>query len=87
MRVGVIGTGHVGLVTGGAMAFIGHDVVGVDSDPVRIGKPQDGTMPFYERVVVGADNEAGHEVMRRLYAPCRRGLSGRDNGYSRGVTS
>ncbi|CAN5895775.1 UDP-glucose/GDP-mannose dehydrogenase family protein [soil metagenome] len=48
MRVGVIGTGHVGLVTAGAMASIGHDVVGVDNDLEKIHKLQDGTMPFYE---------------------------------------
>ena len=48
MRVGVIGTGHVGLVTAGAMASIGHDVVGVDNDPVKIEKLQADAMPFYE---------------------------------------
>ena len=35
MRVGVIGTGHVGLVTCVALAEIGHDVVGVDRDRRR----------------------------------------------------
>ena len=48
MRVGVIGTGHVGLVTAGAMASIGHDVVGVDNDPVKVDKLQSDFMPFYE---------------------------------------
>jgi UDPglucose 6-dehydrogenase len=44
----VIGTGHVGLVTAGAMASIGHEVVGVDNDPVKIDKLQADAMPFYE---------------------------------------
>ncbi|MBW3605925.1 MAG: nucleotide sugar dehydrogenase, partial [Actinobacteria bacterium] len=48
MRVGVIGTGHVGLVTAGAMASIGHEVVGVDNDREKIDKLRHGTMPFYE---------------------------------------
>ncbi|HEX6257186.1 MAG TPA: UDP-glucose/GDP-mannose dehydrogenase family protein [Euzebyales bacterium] len=48
VRVGVIGTGHVGLVTAGAMASIGHVVVGVDNDEAKIALLQDGTMPFHE---------------------------------------
>jgi UDPglucose 6-dehydrogenase len=48
VRVGVIGTGHVGLVTAGAMASIGHEVVGFDNDEAKVAVLQDGTMPFYE---------------------------------------
>ncbi len=48
MRVGVIGTGHVGLVTVGGLASLGHDVVGFDNDAEKIGQLQAGTMPFYE---------------------------------------
>lgn len=46
--LGVVGTGHVGLVTAGAITSIGHDVVDVDSDQDKIRKLQEGTMPFYE---------------------------------------
>jgi UDPglucose 6-dehydrogenase len=48
VRVGVIGTGHVGLVTVGGLASFGHEVVGVDNDVDKIRQLQDGTMPFYE---------------------------------------
>lgn len=48
MRVCVIGTGHVGLVTCASMAAIGHDVVGVDNDPEKIESLTRGASPFFE---------------------------------------
>ena len=32
MQIGIIGSGHVGLVTGACFADLGHDVICVDSD-------------------------------------------------------
>lgn len=48
MRVVVIGTGHVGLVTCVTLASIGHDVVGTDADHGKIAKLRAGISPFYE---------------------------------------
>ncbi len=48
MKVAVIGTGHVGLVTCVALATIGHDVIGNDIDKERIALLNRGTPPFYE---------------------------------------
>lgn len=48
MRVCVIGTGHVGLVTCTSMAAVGHDVVGVDTDQEKIASLERGLSPFYE---------------------------------------
>ncbi|HYZ47100.1 MAG TPA: UDP-glucose/GDP-mannose dehydrogenase family protein [Actinomycetota bacterium] len=48
MRVGVIGTGHVGLITCVSLASIGHEVVGTDADEAKIGRLQAGESPFYE---------------------------------------
>jgi UDPglucose 6-dehydrogenase len=48
VRVVVIGTGHVGLVTCGSLAAMGHDVVGTDSDHQKIESLQEGVMPFHE---------------------------------------
>src|SRR6266542_1407356 len=48
MKVAVIGTGHVGLVTAVAMAAIGHDVVGSDTDEGKISLLQRGIPPYYE---------------------------------------
>lgn len=48
MRVTVVGTGHVGLVTCATLAAMGHDVVGTDSDAEKISLLGRGIPPFYE---------------------------------------
>ena len=48
MKVAVIGTGHVGLVTCVALATIGHEVTGSDIDRERIALLNQGIPPFYE---------------------------------------
>ncbi len=48
MKLSVIGTGYVGLVTAACFADLGHTVVGMDRDVERIRVLQGGTVPFYE---------------------------------------
>ncbi len=48
MRVTIIGTGYVGLVSGACFADFGHDVVCVDKDEAKIRKLEDGVMPIFE---------------------------------------
>src|SRR3569623_2876532 len=48
MKIAVVGTGYVGLVTGDGFSDFGHDVTCVDIDASRIGKLRDGEVPFYE---------------------------------------
>lgn len=48
MRISVIGTGYVGLVTGACLAEIGHDVVCTDSDVSKIQILESGGIPIYE---------------------------------------
>jgi UDPglucose 6-dehydrogenase len=48
MRVAVVGTGHVGLVTATTLASLGHDVVGLDRDEEKIGQLRRGICPFFE---------------------------------------
>lgn len=48
MRVGVIGLGHVGLVSAACFAHLGHEVVGVDADAERVEGLSQGRLPFFE---------------------------------------
>jgi UDPglucose 6-dehydrogenase/GDP-mannose 6-dehydrogenase len=48
MRVSVVGTGYVGLVSAVCLADKGHDVVCVDVDPDKIARITAGTPPIYE---------------------------------------
>ena len=48
MRVAVIGTGYVGLVTGACLASRGHSVCCVDVSEERVRSIQAGKSPFYE---------------------------------------
>ncbi|MGH7370019.1 MAG: UDP-glucose dehydrogenase family protein [Candidatus Methylomirabilaceae bacterium] len=48
MRICIVGTGYVGLVTGTCLAEIGHHVVCVDDDREKVDVLQAGGMPIYE---------------------------------------
>jgi UDPglucose 6-dehydrogenase len=48
LRISVIGTGYVGLVTGACFAGIGHEVMCTDSDASKIQTLESGGMPIYE---------------------------------------
>jgi len=48
MKIAIIGTGYVGLVTGVGFAKFGHDVVCVDQDERRINALNEGRSPIFE---------------------------------------
>ncbi|MDH5510690.1 MAG: UDP-glucose/GDP-mannose dehydrogenase family protein [Nitrospinota bacterium] len=48
MRICVIGTGYVGLVTGAVFADLGNDVYCVDVDVEKVSRLSQGVMPIYE---------------------------------------
>ncbi|TZG27575.1 UDP-glucose dehydrogenase family protein [Sphingomonas montanisoli] len=48
MRITMIGTGYVGLVSGACFADFGHDVCCVDLDKSKIDKIEAGIMPIFE---------------------------------------
>ena len=62
MRVAMIGTGYVGLVSGACLADFGHHVVCVDKDAGKIEKLKRGEIPIYEpglHELVGANAGQG----------------------------
>jgi UDPglucose 6-dehydrogenase len=48
MRIAMIGSGYVGLVSGACFAQFGHDVICVDKDAGKIDRLSKGEMPIYE---------------------------------------
>jgi UDPglucose 6-dehydrogenase len=48
MKITVIGTGYVGLVSGACLADVGNDVLCLDVDPVKIKILEDGGIPIHE---------------------------------------
>ena len=48
MKITVVGTGYVGLVSGTCLAEVGNDVVCVDVDPEKISILEEGDIPIHE---------------------------------------
>ncbi|MBO1741755.1 UDP-glucose 6-dehydrogenase, partial [Leifsonia sp. TF02-11] len=48
MRLSVVGVGYLGAVHAAAMADLGHTVVGVDVDGVKVAALSAGRAPFFE---------------------------------------
>ena len=61
LRLAIVGTGYVGLVTGACLADLGHDVICVDNDARKIDALNNGCIPIYE---LGLDELVGRNVKR-----------------------
>jgi UDPglucose 6-dehydrogenase len=48
LKIAMVGSGYVGLVSGACFADFGHDVVCIDKDPSKIERLNAGVMPIYE---------------------------------------
>ena len=48
MKIAMVGSGYVGLVSGACFADFGHEVVCIDKDPAKIEALNAGVMPIYE---------------------------------------
>jgi UDPglucose 6-dehydrogenase len=62
MRIAMIGTGYVGLVSGACLSEFGHDVICVDKDPKKVASLKGGGIPIFEPgldAVVAASIKAG----------------------------
>ena len=62
MKIAMVGSGYVGLVSGACFADFGHDVVCIDKDTSKIDRLNEGVMPIYEpglAELVASNVEAG----------------------------
>ncbi len=59
MRVAMIGTGYVGLVTGTCFADLGHEVICVDNDATKVERLRNGEIPIFEP---GLEDMVKHNV-------------------------
>lgn len=62
MKIAMVGSGYVGLVSGACFADFGHDVVCIDKDASKIARLDAGIMPIYEpglAELVGANVRGG----------------------------
>lgn len=48
MRLSVVGTGYLGATHAACMAELGHEVIGLDSDPTKVAALTEGRVPFWE---------------------------------------
>jgi UDPglucose 6-dehydrogenase len=72
MRVAMIGTGYVGLVSGACFADFGHEVTCVDKDRGKIAALERGEMPIYEpglNDLVAVNARAGRLKFATALAP------------------
>ncbi len=76
MKIAMIGSGYVGLVSGACFADFGHDVVCVDKDPAKIDALLAGRMPIYEPgldTLVASNVRGGRLSFTTDLAPAVRG--------------
>jgi len=78
MKIAMVGSGYVGLVSGACFADFGHDVVCIDKDPAKIAALGAGQMPIYEpglADLVGSNARAGRLSFTTDLAEGIRGAS------------
>jgi UDPglucose 6-dehydrogenase len=68
LKISVIGTGYVGLVTGACLAEIGHQVACTDSDASKIRTLESGGIPIYEPGLEKVIPRAHKEGRLKFYA-------------------
>jgi UDPglucose 6-dehydrogenase len=79
MRITVVGTGYVGLVTGACLAELGNTVFCLDIDPAKVAMLNGGGIPIYEpglKELVDRNRAAGRLVFSTdVEKACAMGIS------------
>lgn len=76
MKIAVIGTGYVGLVTGTCFAHVGHSVMCVDIDEAKVKRMQQGELPIYEPGLADTFSEALHTGRLKITTDLKAGIKG-----------
>ncbi|KHK90237.1 UDP-glucose dehydrogenase family protein [Novosphingobium malaysiense] len=78
MKIAMVGSGYVGLVSGACFADFGHEVVCIDKDQAKIDRLHAGVMPIYEPgldALVASNVKAGRLTFTTDLAEGIRGAS------------
>jgi UDPglucose 6-dehydrogenase len=78
MRVAVVGSGYVGLVTGAGLASTGNDVVCIDRLPEKIVTLDRGEIPFYEPGLADLVAQTRRDGRLRFTTDTRSGVADAD---------
>ena len=76
MKLTMVGTGYVGLVTGTCFANTGNDVVCLDVDPEKINAPKRAVVPFMNPGLPELFGQEHRSQGADFYARQRAGLPG-----------
>lgn len=71
MKVTIIGSGYVGLTTGAALGYLGHQVTLLDIDERKIALLRKGKSPIHERGLEEVLQSAREKLFWKRY-PCDR---------------
>lgn len=81
MRVAMIGSGYVGLVSGACLADFGHDVRCVDTDETKVAALRRGEMPIYEPGLADLVGKNAEEGRLSFTTDIRQGLQGAEVAF------
>ncbi|MGE3807380.1 MAG: UDP-glucose/GDP-mannose dehydrogenase family protein, partial [Gemmataceae bacterium] len=76
MKIAVIGTGYVGLVTGTCLAESGNNVIGIDKDERKVAMLLEGKLPIYEPGLHELVERNRREDRLRFTTDLKAGLAG-----------
>ena len=80
MKVAVLGLGYVGTVTAAGLAASGHEVIGVDVDPYKVGCIAAGRSPVIEPGIQELVRDAVSSGRLRATSRIADALSGAEKG-------